>query len=37
MPSHTFRVDVAPADGNTAAAIADYSQALALMPTLVPA
>ena len=35
--SHTFRADAARADGNTAAAIADYNQALALMPTLVPA
>ena len=34
--SYTFRADAARADGNTAAAIADYSQALALM-TLVPA
>ena len=33
--SHTFRADAARADGNTAAAIADYNQALALMPTLV--
>jgi hypothetical protein len=35
--SYTFRADAARADGNMAAAIADYSQALALMPTLVPA
>ena len=35
--SHTFRADAARADGNTAATIADYNQALALMPTLVPA
>jgi len=28
--SHTFRADAARADGNTAAAIADYNQALAL-------
>jgi len=35
--SYTFRADAARADGNTAAAIADYSEALALMATLVPA
>src|SRR6201987_2831783 len=34
--SYTFRAEAARADGNTAAAIADYSQALALV-TLVPA
>ena len=31
--SYTFRADAARADGNTAAAIADYNQALALMST----
>src|SRR6266478_2699880 len=36
-PSYTFRADAARADGNTTTAIADYNQALALMPTLVPA
>ena len=35
--SYTFRADAARADGNTTTAIADYNQALALMPTLVPA
>src|SRR6202008_2273394 len=35
--SYTFRADAARADGNMAAAIADYSQALALMATLAPA
>ena len=35
--SYTFRADAARADGNTTTAIADYSQALSLMPTLVPA
>src|SRR5262249_34919280 len=35
--SYTFRADAARADGNTAAAIADYNHALELMPTLVPA
>ena len=35
--SYTFRADAARAGGNAAAAIADYSQALTLMSTLVPA
>ena len=35
--SYNFRADAARAGGNMTAAIADYSQALTLMPSLVPA